>query len=158
MPEIVRTERRNSGGSARLRDRCPQRVRSALCEETRIRVPVLARSDPPLDRVRENVRKIDLESPSRLRRLSAESHSSARLVVVTDARQVDRGDARSAPVEEEERKSMLRRQESINARDVLRCRRVDLLRLFARQLHDDAITRRVGLDASVIEDHRDRLD
>ena len=99
VAKVVRREGRNASLPTGFRYRGPERVRSAVREQSRVRVAELAMRKRRLYRVRERVRKVNPERASRLRRLSAETDSTTRLVVVPDASRVDCRDAVPLPRE-----------------------------------------------------------
>jgi hypothetical protein len=118
VPEVVRTEQRDTSSPAGLRDRGAKRIGARAGEETRVRGAILARAELAFESLRERGVELDPKRPARLRRRGAEAHPPTRLVVVKDARQVDRGDAGARPVEEQKRQPMLRRQQPIDGLEV----------------------------------------
>ena len=107
MPQVVWRPERNGGGAARLRDRRPQRVRTRTGEQACTGVAILARAELGLERIGERRVQLHPQRLPRLRRRRAQADAPARLVVVAHERQIDRGDAGTAPVEPEHRQPVL---------------------------------------------------
>jgi hypothetical protein len=85
-----------------------------------------------LDRLGQRRIQLDPKRPPGLGGGRPKPDAAARLVVVTDLGQVDRGNAGTGPVEKEQRQPMLGRDAAVDGLDVGGGLRLDFLRFLAR--------------------------
>jgi hypothetical protein len=102
----------------------------------------------------EHIWEIDPQRTPGLGRRCAKTDATAWLVVVTDRNRVDGRDASARPIEPQESKPVLLREQSVDGLDVLGARWLRLAHLATRQPHAQLVPDGIGLDPGEVEDAR----
>jgi hypothetical protein len=134
---------------------CAKRRQQALArdalEHAAVRVPVLARAQRKHRLEQQRGRR----DPARAAGLArGDSPAAARLVDVSPEQRLQLPDAHAGGVEDEHGQPVAARKQPNHSLHVLGARRLDVPPLLARELDGQPIARRIRLNPSVIEHHR----
>jgi hypothetical protein len=157
VTQVVRRERRNTGCSARARDRRAEALAAEALEDGPLRDAILARYER-----RDGPEKLQGDpnppSPPRLSHATGYSPALPRLVDVTPSKRLKLTDAHPGRVEHERREAVAGGEEADDGLDMCSGRRLELAPFIARHLDEQLVAGGIRLNPGVVDHHREHGD